>query len=311
MWARRAAAALRALKPMPGDVVARVDDPTVMGEVASISADGRLNYRGGMGAGDRPHGLRVVERASTSAPTTVRKQVQNAAAARRARLRVEQPSGPQMAQLEEWLVKARTELADVQELEAVLESASDERPLQRVLTDHPALLGKLLGGTWGNAVIPWPRLNDKFVPDFMLAEADSAGIHWTLVELESPREKMLLNGGGLAKKAREGVGQVRTWRDYLSKNLADARKPVSEGGLGLAGLRPDKARGLVIIGRREDTLGAPQHERQQLAADSMILVRSYDWLLQMLGAARQPGYRAPIHHELALAGLDLDELDWT
>jgi hypothetical protein len=43
----------------------------------------------------------------------------------------------------------------------------------------------------------------------------------------------------------------------------------------------------------------------------MILVRSYDWLLQMLRAARQPGYRAPIHHELASAGLDLDELAWS
>jgi hypothetical protein len=87
--------------------------------------------------------------------------------------------------------------------------------------------------------------------------ADDEWVSWSGCSgrAESPREKMLLNSGGLAKKAREGVGQVRSWRDYLSKNLSDARKPTSEGGLELAGLRPDKARGLVIIGRREETLG--------------------------------------------------------
>ena len=153
-----------------------------------------------------------------------------------------------------------------------MEAASDEKPLQAVLSAHPGLLRVLLGGSAGNAVWPWPRLDGKFIPDFMLAEANSAGIHWTLVELESPRARMLLADGRLADKAREGVSQIRAWRDYLADQIAHARPPVADGGLGLVGIRPHRARGVVLIGRREDTVDLPTHERVSLANDSLILV---------------------------------------
>jgi hypothetical protein len=238
MLGRRAMQALASLQPMPGDIVSRLDDPASVNELSSISADGRLNYRGGMGAGGRPHELQVVQRAGSGDPA-LRERAENLAVRRRAQLRAELPSGPQMAQLEPWLVSGPPELADVQELEAAIEAASDERPLQEVLTAHPELLGVLLGGTFGNAVRPSPRLHERFIPDFMLAEADSAGIHWTMVELESPRARILLSDGQLANKAREGVSQIRAWRQYLSDEIASARRPAPKG-LGLVGLRPDR-----------------------------------------------------------------------
>jgi hypothetical protein len=229
---------------------------------------------------------------------------------RRTKTRVEQPSSAQMKHLQQWLVADGPELADVQEFEAVLESATDERPLQEVLAAHPSLLRVLLSGTWENAVRPLPRLDGHFVPDFVLAEADSAGIHWWLVELESPKARMLLPDGRLADKAREAVSQIRSWREYLSERITHARLPESEGGLGLVGLRPHKARGLVLIGRRDQTASVPQHERDALASESLILVRSYDWLLQVLRSGAPIGGYRPLHHELQESGVALDELAW-
>jgi hypothetical protein len=66
----------------------------------------------------------------------------------------------------------------------------------------------------------------------------------------------------------------------------------------------------VIIGRREQTLGISPHERQALAADSLILVRSYDWLLQMLGRRGLPGAFPPLRRDFAAAGDPFDDLGW-
>lgn len=56
LQARRAADHLERLTPQPGEVaLARLDGTDRTGEVSSISADGRLNSRGGRGRGVRPH----------------------------------------------------------------------------------------------------------------------------------------------------------------------------------------------------------------------------------------------------------------
>lgn len=309
LHAERAIRALRRLRPQPGDIIEKMDDRSHRGELSSISADGRLNLRGGMGAGVRPHAARVVVRARDADGQAERQRIRNLVALRRTELGAEQPSGPQMRELERWSVRGAPEAADIHEFEAALELAADERPLQAVLTAHPRLLGVLLSGTWGNAVRPWPRLDGRLVPDFALAEADSAGIHWTFVELESPRVRMLLRDGRLAAKAREGVSQIQTWRTYLGDHVARARMAEADGGLGFSGLRPHKARGLVVVGRRDAHVGIPQQERNALASDSLILVRSYDWLLDLLWQGPVAGLR-PLHSELRNAGVDLEDLAW-
>lgn len=304
LHAQRAELALRHLKITRGDVVSISGQSASEAEVSSISDDGTVNFLGGMGARARPHTLKVRMRAGQQGKARV--AAENQAALRRDITLERHPSAPQMHHLEPWLVKDDVEKADVEILRSAVETASDERPLQAILTEQPQLLGSLLGGTYGDAVIPWPKLGGRFVPDFLLAEADSAGIHWTMVELESPRARVLLPDGRLAAKAREAVGQVRDWRRYLLDNIALARAPKGDNGLGLIGIRPERARGLVIIGRRREAETRPQTDREALAKDSLILVRSYDWLLDRVGGGLGQGAFAPLRTELRAAGVPAD-----
>ena len=62
----------------------------------------------------------------------------------------------------------------------------DERLLQRFITENPGILAALVRGSYGTFVLPWPCLGADFVPDLLVAQADSIGINWTMVELESP-----------------------------------------------------------------------------------------------------------------------------
>ena len=101
----------------------------------------------------------------------------------------------------------------------------------------------------GTYVRNQPSLGGQRYPDFALAVVDSGGVHWTLIELESPRVNAGLKSGQLAEKARTAVQQIETWREWLTVNLDFARRPRDEDGLGLVEIRP-QCPGLVLIGRR-------------------------------------------------------------
>jgi hypothetical protein len=124
-----------------------------------------------------------------------------------------------MKQLETWLIDEAASSGDREVFENVISNAADEAVIQKYLIAHPQLFRIHLRGNLGNAVIPWPRLGAEFVPDFLLVEADSAGLHWTLVELESPTKKMLNTDGKLAPKTREAIAQIEVWREWLNRQL--------------------------------------------------------------------------------------------
>lgn len=162
--------------------------------------------------------------------------------------------------------------------EAELVVASDERPLQRFLEDHPGLLAQQLGALcrW---VLPQVNLGGRFIPDFMVARMDSAGVHWTLVELESPTAQLFTRDGLPRRELRKGLSQIQDWRDWLSANQDFARKSRAEHGLGLVGVN-HRASGLVIIGRRESRSSGDRERLDSLIFRERVLIRSYDWLLE-------------------------------
>ena len=173
--------------------------------------------------------------------------------------------------------------ADVRELRHVIDRANDERPIQAHLAGHPLLFSPLLGGGHGRWVRPKVRFGDRFEADFMVADADSVGIHWVYVELESPRARMFLDSGELAEKARHGLHQIRQWRDYVDRNGSEARRLRSEGGLGLPEIRP-RGFGIVLVGRSEGRTADPAQIRRQVEEDDRIMLRSYDWLVDQIEA---------------------------
>lgn len=158
----------------------------------------------------------------------------------------------------------------------------------------------------GRWVRPKVRFSDRFEADFMIADADSVGIHWVYVELESPRAPMFLQNGELAEKARHGIHQIHQWRDHVDRNGGEARRLRSEGGLGLPEVRP-RGWGIVLVGRSEDSGADPAQRRRQLEEDERIMLRSYDWLVDQIQAVIEDSSWA--HHPGGLIPYGKAELD--
>jgi hypothetical protein len=307
MHAKRARSALQDLMPTRGDLVrvvtpTRFGDQPEFGEISSISSDGRLNFRGGNGRGARPHEVVLAARRDDDDAANVRERARNEVARRDPRARLLGLSGRR--ELESFKATTVVTSLAVAALTDALQSADSERPLQKVIEDFPELLASLVNGNHGSWVIPQASLGAHFKPDFLVAWETSLGIQWLLVELESPTHTMLTQKGRLASGPRQGVAQIQDWRRWLSENVGMARRPRDEMGLGLPGIAA-KSLGLVLVGRAA-IVGTPDYARQDVASDSDIAVRSWDWLLSATAVPRRLG-----HGVLGIElGLDRDDDDW-
>jgi hypothetical protein len=283
---RRAAKALAAVRPAPGDVVTSTNHPDEVGTVVSISdEDGRINIAGPGGKGLRPQDVRVEARSGDHSleAKDVRRLAANRAA-RRARPS-DMPSQEKIAHLQPHLVSEPLRSDDIAGLETVIDSAQDEKPVQAFIQNRLQILAALAGPTsLGTYVRSQPSLGGQLRPDFVLAVADSAGVHWTLVELESPAVAAGLQNGQLSKEARKGVQQIESWREWLSEHLAMARSS-GTNGYGLTDIRPESP-GIVLIGRRAAGKTVASQVQHRLSEEQRITLHSYDWLLDGIRAAR-------------------------
>lgn len=161
---------------------------------------------------------------------------------------------------------------------AILEAASDERPLQRHFALHPLLLVQHLHGGHGRWVLPQKRLGAEYVPDFAIAQRSSSGTEWQFVELQSPRARLFVpSSGRQSQQLDEGLRQVSEWRRWLAANRDYARRPRSEQGLGLRAVTADDP-GLLLIGREGQLTDDDRERRRQLAHQHNVQIRTYDWI---------------------------------
>lgn len=166
------------------------------------------------------------------------------------------------------------------QLEMLVQSNPKEIALQRFLEANPSLFYSFMRTGHGNWVFPQLPLGKDFVPDFLYCAGNSGGPTWTLVELESPRQKPFLKDGNFSESLRTALNQVRDWRRYISDNHYILRKPKSEGGQGLFLLRP-RSFARIIIGRRPDKYPTRyQRLRQEIREDENIEVISYDTFVE-------------------------------
>lgn len=276
--AKRALSALEREQPMRGDYIEDRGRRFVSPEVASSISDGGVVYLTGHGSQRVPaHRVEVIARASDTGPEAIELSRKAAnARARRANLAMP-PSGPQMDVLLRYRVRGCPEQSQIELLRKAINGAPDEKPIQRVIEEHPILLAGLTQSSWGKYVRSQVSLGGDLYPDFLMAVADSAGIHWTLVELESPRaERVGMANGQLGESARTGVNQVEDWREWLTQNLAFARET-----RGLIGIRPESS-GMVIVGRRLQGSWPSFSARRRLFEDRGVTLHSYDWLVEAL-----------------------------
>lgn len=276
-FTRRAIHALEALRPSPGDVVEFYgpEGARIYAEIASISDDGKLNFRGSPHLRARPHvvtlALRAEETSANDGPLYAARQY---AAGRR--VGVEHALGDR-GSLEPWRVTGGVTPHAIAAVLDTLAQAEDEKPLQEILTRFPEVLAYTVDGHHGRWVLPHPRLAGEYVPDFFVASETSAGIRWTLIELESPAVARAIEDGSPRKELRHAIKQLNDWQEWLSNNLAKARGRVVDGGLGLTGIRSD-ARGVIIIGRGDVTSTTDVMRARWLPRG--VEIRSYDWLVR-------------------------------
>jgi hypothetical protein len=169
---------------------------------------------------------------------------------------------------------------DIDALRGVIEAAADERPIQAHLQRNPWLLAALLGGNHGRWVRPQVSLGGKFVADFFIADADSVGIRWWLIELESPRAPQRLENGDFAKEARHAIHQIEQWRSWLAANSDEAQRPLARHGLQLVDIEVG-APALILVSRRHLISDDSTWKRQMLSGRG-ITMHTYDWLLERL-----------------------------
>jgi len=282
LFLKRRRTALRALAPMAGDVVATSGGEHA--EITSIGGNGRLYFRGGMGSGAWPDQVSMVARATDKSPSgnAARKKALNAASMGRPASAWSIARGHE---LRAFSVDDHVTDSQLLQLESVLDGAGDERPIQSFLENNPALLG-MLAQRSERYVLSQKRLGSQFVPDFVVGDVDSLGIHWFVVELEAPNVPVYLKDGStLGAQARKGVKQIDDWREWLVSNVAYARQSPSDNGLGLFDIRGD-AQALVLVGRRSSLITKNEAARQQLRSHG-IHVHTYDWLLDSIRGAIQ------------------------
>lgn len=304
---RRALECLEALQLCTGDVVVewrRLDlrdddeiDPQRLRMVTSIGDDGTVYFQGGGGRRARVHRLDVVHRADedSDAARKARGHATTEAAHHAAAVRSASALNTvKVNRLRRWHVKERPiRPHDVDEFRGVVETAKDEKPIQLYLQDHPHLLTGVLVGGHGRWLRPQLRFGSRYVADFLVAEADSIGIRWTLIELESPRARPLTTDGEWLKEARHAQHQIRAWRHYIAENLDAARKDVQDEGLGLVDIDAGVP-GLILISRRSMVGDSHAWMRRSLRLDSGTEMHTYDWLLDRVEAASH-GRRAAFH----------------
>jgi len=279
----RRRASLLELCPNEGDIVATPDG--VYAEVSSIGENGRLYFKGGGGFGAWPDQVSVVARVDdeSDSAANARTHARNAASSRRS---ASSWSSARQQDLIEFQVKEYVTSVEISQLETVIDSAEDERPIQRHLEANPHLLTILLQRS-ERYLLPQKRLGSEFVPDFIVGDVDSMGINWLLVELETPNAPLYLKDEKtLSAQTRKGIDQVIQWRDWLIANVAYARQPRRENGLGLFDIRGD-ARALVLVGRRSLLLRKSDAARHELRESSNIHVHTYDWLLESIRGAME------------------------
>ena len=169
--------------------------------------------------------------------------------------------------------------AVVSAYESTLAQAVDERPMQTFLAANPVMLRLLANG--GHDFWCWdrPRFGSELVPDFLLCGRNSAGFHWTMIELESPQKPPLIKAGRPSAKLNEALSQIRDWRVWLRENVAYAQRQ-----LGFRQLHAECA-AIAIIGRRNQIEAKHSLRYRELSRDQ-VTVMTYDRLTDVGKAFR-------------------------
>ena len=167
--------------------------------------------------------------------------------------------------------------AAVAELESLIQSRASEAALQRHLELHPYILSQQFSHC--HHVFPKVRLGSQYETDFLCLDIPSSGHEWRGVELEIAHKQVVTRAGRKSALLEHSLQQIRDWRHWTMSNLAYARAPKENNGLGLKDIHP-RFDGYVVIGRRSDANAAYNAIRNQVRIDEGIEIRSWDGIVE-------------------------------
>lgn len=180
-----------------------------------------------------------------------------------------------------WVEPHKIKQNDVDLLRSAIENAKCEQEMQTYIFEHPYFLVEHLSGGHGRWLISQKRLGSEYITDFLIADKDSMGFHWRIVELKKPISLMFNQKGYLSADLNKAICQICYSRVWLEKNIDYASR------LGLESI-DGKIPGIIIIGRQESVnkniiqgIVTTDELRNRIGCDLNIEIHTYDWLLDM------------------------------
>jgi hypothetical protein len=166
----------------------------------------------------------------------------------------------------------------VNRFKRLLETNPKERFIQAFLDENKEIVGAYLGAH-AVYVASKPRFGTHYEADFAVAECNSAGTFWYLIELEQAGAKPFKKNGRPTAPLTHAIEQIKEWRRFIESNLDYCRRSRRKNGLGLEDISP-RSSGVIIMGRDEHYSDEPDQWRKKLIEDEHIYLRSYDGFIK-------------------------------
>ena len=163
-------------------------------------------------------------------------------------------------------------IALVEEFINILNDASDERPLQSLLSVNPVILRALLPPSRCFWCFDRPKFGNQYIPDFIICCKDSTGFKWTLIELESPVKTALNARGRMSSGLTEAIGQIHDWRIWLRRNIAYAHAELGFNEINA------ECPCVIVIGRRAQLNPKLISQYRELSSSDLAIM-TYDRLI--------------------------------
>lgn len=161
------------------------------------------------------------------------------------------------------------------------DSEKKESDYQLFISDHAGFFFPRNQDYNGNQlVLEKTCLGSDYITDFVnLLCNRSYGFGYTLIEIESPHDKLYTKSGTPSVAFNSALEQIRSWKRWISANMDTAKRIFPSKEFAITGIPSIKY--MIIIGRREDGQEVLE-KRNQIFRDEGIEVRSFDYLTDVI-----------------------------
>jgi hypothetical protein len=183
---------------------------------------------------------------------------------------------------------------DADEFQVLLDSSSEERPLQVFLEQHPWML-TCRYAAWPKIVITQLPLGVDHRPDFVFFWRNSAGNFVSLIEIEPPHLQLFNANDEFSASFNHAIQQLEDWSSWLRSNsgyVEHLLEPLTEEfSTGVPTFRYVDL--LLIAGRRSQLSSVKRKRRWEERtnrAQRDTSIRTYDGFLEAVRSTYRPDH---------------------